>query len=290
VRQSTVNPYPKISLNQPLVIEHGHGLASLQLYSLWQYRELLFFLIWRDIKVRYKQTALGVTWIILQPLASMVIYNLVFGMLLKVPSSNVPYPLFVFAALLPWNYFASSINRSTNSVVSSSQLITKIYFPRLVIPLASVLSGLVDFAVAFLILVVLLIYYGIAPTWNMLFLPLFILLAVTTALGFGLWLSALNVRYRDITQLVPVLVQLWMYLTPVIYTASLIPERFRFILSLNPMTGVVEGFRWTLLGSSMVEAQSSVVLATISVGITLVVLVSGVYFFRYTERTFADVI
>ncbi len=273
-----------------VVIEPSRGLAALQLKSLWQYRELLYFLIWRDIKVRYKQTALGVTWIILQPLASMLIFSLVFGTLLKVPSGGVPYPVFAYAALLPWNYFAASINRSSASVVGSSHLITKIYFPRLLIPLASVLSGLVDFAVAFVILGGLMIVYGIVPTWNAFLLPLFILLAVVTALGFGLWLSALNVRYRDVTQLTPVMVQLWMYVTPVIYATTLIPERYRFLISLNPMTGVVEGFRWVLIGSRLTTAQPPGFLFYVSVVIATLVLVSGVFFFRSTERTFADVI
>jgi lipopolysaccharide transport system permease protein len=280
---------PLVAAHQQVVIEPSRGV-SLQLKALWQYRELLYFLVWRDLKVRYKQTALGVAWIALQPLASILIYTLVFSWLLKVPSGNVPYPVFAYAALLPWSYFAASLNRSSTSLVLSANLISKIYFPRLVIPISSVLSGLVDFGVSFFILIGMMLFYGIVPTWNVLLLPLFILLAVMTALGFGLWLSALNVRYRDVTQLVPVMVQLWMYLTPVIYGSTLIPQRFQVLMSLNPMTGVVEGFRWALLGARLETAQAPGLLFYVSIAISLVVLVSGIVFFRYTERTFADVI
>ena len=272
------------------IIEPTKGWASLQLGAVWQYRELLYFMVWRDVKVRYKQTALGVAWIVLQPVIGMVVFSLLFGGLLKVPSGGVPYPVFAYAALLPWNYFASSLTRSSTSLVASSNLITKVYFPRLVIPMAGVLSGLVDFAIAFVILIGLMIFYGIAPTAGVVWLPGFLLLAMLTALGFGLWLSALNVRFRDINQLVPFLVQIWMYVTPVIYGSTLIPERFRFLLGLNPMTGVVEGFRWALLGGRLADAQAPGLLFAISIAITLVVLVSGAVFFRRTERTFADII
>ncbi|MGQ9502989.1 MAG: ABC transporter permease, partial [Anaerolineae bacterium] len=258
-----------------LVIEPTRGWVKLQLRDLWHYRELLYFLVWRDIKVRYKQTALGVAWILLQPTLSMVVFSLLFGGLLKVPSGEVPYPVFAYAALLPWNYFASALNRSSTSLVGSAHLITKVYFPRLVIPLSGVLSGLVDFAIAFLVLVALLVYYGITPTWGVLLLPGFILLAMLTALGFGLWLSALNVRYRDVNYLVPFLVQIWMYATPVIYGTTLIPERFRFLISLNPMAGVTEGFRWALLGPRLADAHPPEVLFAVSIVITLAVLVSG---------------
>ncbi|MBU1661560.1 MAG: ABC transporter permease [Chloroflexi bacterium] len=230
-----------------VVIEATRGWASLQLHALWQYRELLYFLVWRDLKVRYKQTALGVAWVILQPVVSMVIFSVLFGSLLKVPSGEVPYPIFAYAALLPWNYFAGSLIRSSTSVVNSANLITKVYFPRLVIPISGVLSGLVDFAIAFVVLAGMMLYYGIAPTAAVVWLPAFFLLAMVTALGFGLWLSALNVRYRDVNYLIPFLVQIWMYVTPVIYGSTLIPERFRWLLAINPMTGVVEGFRWALL-------------------------------------------
>ena len=276
--------------SRPIIIQPTRGLASLQLGAVWEYRELLYFLVWRDVKVRYKQTALGVAWVILQPLISMVVFSLLFGQLLKVPSGEVPYPIFAYAALLPWNYFAASLTRSSTSLVGSAHLITKVYFPRLVIPISGVLSGLVDFAVAFLVLVGLMIYYGIVPTWAVVWLPAFLLLALATALGVGMWLSALNVRYRDVNYLVPFLVQVWMYLTPVVYGTTLIPERFRFLLALNPMTGVVEGFRWALLGRRLAEARAPGPLLAVSVGISLVILVSGAIFFRSTERTFADII
>ena len=270
-----------------LVIEPAKGLLSLQLGRLWQYRELLYFLVWRDVKVRYKQTLLGILWIILQPLISMAVFTLLFGTLLKVPSGNVPYPIFAYTALLPWNYFAGSLSRASTSLVGNSNLVTKVYFPRLVIPISGVLSGLVDFGVSLVVLAGLMVYYGISVPAGIIWLPLFLLLAIITALGFGLWLSALNVRYRDINYLIPFLIQIWMYLTPVIYGSTLIPERFRFLLALNPMTGVVEGFRWALLGG---EPNISGLPSLPSILIALFVLLSGAIFFRHTERTFADVI
>ncbi|RME47457.1 MAG: ABC transporter permease [Chloroflexi bacterium] len=281
----------KTASEQPvIVIEPSRGWLSLQIQALWEYRELLYFLVWRDVKVRYKQTALGMAWVILQPVVSMVVFSVLFGGLLKVPSGGVPYPIFAYAALLPWNYFAGSLNRSSTSVVNNAQLITKVYFPRLVIPISGVLSGLVDFAVAFVVLMGLMAYYRITPTAAALLLPGFILLAMTTALGFGMWLSALNVRFRDVQYLVPYLIQIWMYVTPVIYGSTLIPERFRFLLGLNPMTGVVEGFRWALLGEHLADAHPPGFLFPVSIAISLAVLVSGTIFFRNTERTFADII
>jgi len=280
----------ELSTQHQVIIEPSRGWLDLQLRALWQYRELLGFLVWRDVKVRYKQTALGVAWVLLQPLISMLIFTLLFGVLLKVPSGEVPYPIFAYAALLPWNYFASSLTRSSTSVVNSANLITKIYFPRLIIPIAGVLSGLVDFAIGFLLLGGLMLYYRMPVTLNILLLPFFLLLAMLTALGFGLWLSALNVRYRDVNYLIPFLVQVWMYATPVIYGTTLVPERFRFLLALNPMTGVTEGFRWALLGSRLAEAQPPGPLFYVSIAISLLVFLSGVLFFRHTERTFADVI
>jgi lipopolysaccharide transport system permease protein len=273
-----------------VVIQPSRGWIALQLRAVWEHRELLYFLVWRDIKVRYKQTALGVAWIVLQPVIGMVVFSLLFGGLLKVPSGGVPYPVFAYAALLPWNYFASSLNRTSTSLVGSANLITKVYFPRLVIPMSGVLSGLVDFGVAFLVLVGLMAWFGVVPTVAVVWLPFFLLLALLTALGFGLWLSALNVRFRDVNQLVPFLVQIWMYVTPVIYGSTLVPERFRFILGLNPMTGVVEGFRWALLGRQLAEAHAPDLFFAMSVGISLVVLITGAIFFRRTERTFADTI
>lgn len=272
-----------------IVIQPTRGLASLQLKALWEYRELLGFLVWRDVKVRYKQTALGVAWIILQPLVSMVIFTLLFGVLLNAPSNGAPYPIFAYAGLLPWNYFAGSLTRSSQSLVGSANLITKVYFPRLVIPISGVLGGLVDFAVASVVLAGLMLVYRIPPTANVVWLPFFLLLAMATALGFGLWLAALNVRFRDVNYLTPFLVQIWMYLTPVIYSVTLIPEQYRWLLALNPMTGVVEGFRWALLGGVM-QAEPPGALFAVSVGISLVVLVTGAIFFRSTERTFADII
>lgn len=272
-----------------ILIRPTRGLASLGLRAVWEYRELLFFLVWRDVKVRYKQTALGVLWVILQPLVSMAIFTVLFGVLLKVPSGDAPYPVFAFAGLLPWNYFSQSLSRASTSLVNSSHLITKIYFPRLVIPLSGVFSSLVDFAISFVVLLILMLLYGVTPTARMLLLPALLLLALVTALGFGLWLSALNVKYRDVGYLLPFLIQIWMYLTPVVYGSSLIPERYRFLLSLNPMTGVVEGFRWALLGGEL-ESYLSAPLLALSVGIALAVLVSGAVFFRTTERSFADVV
>ena len=275
-----------------VVIQPTRGLSSLQLRALWEYRELLYFLVWRDVKVRYKQTALGVAWIVLQPLVSTLVFTFIFGGLLNVPSNGLPYPIFAYAGLLPWQYFASSLTRTSTNLVDSANLITKVYFPRLVIPLSGVVSGLVDFAVGFVMLAVLMVIYRVPPTWALLLLPAFLLLAMATALGFGLWLSALNVRYRDIRQLVPFVVQIWMYLTPVIYPVTIIPQQLRPLLALNPMTGVVSGFRWALLGDSSALAglQAPGILFALSVVIALVVLVSGLFFFRSTERTFADVI
>jgi lipopolysaccharide transport system permease protein len=278
------------AIKHQTIIQPTKGWFSLQLGALWQYRELLYFLVWRDIKVRYKQTALGVTWVILQPVVSMVVFTFLFGNLLGVPSGDVPYPIFSFTALLPWNYFASSINKSSTSLVMNTNLVTKVYFPRMVIPISSVLSGLVDFGFGFLVLIGLMLYFRIPPTWTIIFLPAFLFLAMLTALGFGFWLSALNVRYRDINYLVPYLIQIWMYLTPVIYSVTLIPEQYRFLLALNPMTAVVGGFRWALLGTYLADAQAPVDVLFFSFLISLVVLVSGAVFFRRTERTFADVI
>jgi lipopolysaccharide transport system permease protein len=273
-----------------VVIEPSRGWPALQLRALWEYRELLYFLVWRDLKVRYKQTVLGVAWIVLQPVVAMVVFSLLFGRLLGVPSGEVPYPLFVYSALLPWNYFAGSLTRASTSLVGSAHIITKVYFPRLVIPISGVVSGLVDFAIAFVVLIGLMMYYKVPPTLAIVLLPGFLLLAVLTALGFGLWLSALNVRYRDVNHLLPFLVQIWMFLTPVIYSTTLIPEPFCFLMALNPMTGVVEGFRWALLGGYLAGAQPPGGLFAISIAITLLVLAGGVVFFRRTERTFADII
>ncbi len=287
---SMLTPAAPATARPQLVLEPTRGWRSLQLQRLWHYRELLYFLVWRDVKVRYKQTLLGVIWIVLQPVVSMIIFTIIFGLLLRVPSNGAPYPIFAFAALLPWQYFANSLTRSATSLVDNSQLLTKIYFPRLILPIAGVLSGLADLGVAFLVLIGLMFIYGIPPTTGIVLLPILVLLAMLTALGFGLWLSALNVRYRDIKHIIPFIVQIWMYATPVIYSSTIIPERFRFLLALNPMTAVVEGFRWTLLGNVLVNVQPPGLLSVFASLITLVVLMSGIVFFRTTERTFADIV
>ncbi len=275
-----------------VVIQPTRGLSALQLHAVWEYRELLYFLIWRDVKVRYKQTALGVMWVLLQPLLSTLVFTVIFGILLGVPSNGLPYPIFAYAGLLPWQYFASALTRTSTNLVDNANLITKVYFPRLTIPLSGVLSSLVDFAVGLVLLAALMLLYRMPLTPAVLLLPLFLLLGMVTALGFGLWLSALNVRYRDIKQLMPFIVQLWMYLTPVIWPVTIIPERFRPLLALNPMTGVVSGFRWALLGdaSAVTGMQAPAALFALSVLIAVGALVSGLFFFRSTERTFADII
>jgi lipopolysaccharide transport system permease protein len=269
-----------------LVLRPSSGFLKLNLRDLWEYRELLGFLVWRDIKVRYKQTALGAAWAILQPVMTMLVFSVFFGRLAKVPSDGIPYPVFAFTALLPWQLFAYALMESGNSLVSNQNLITKVYFPRLVIPIAAVLAGLVDFAIAFVVLLVLMFYYGIKPTAAVAFLPLFLLLAVTTALAVGLWLSALNVKYRDVRYTMPFLTQFWMFATPVAYPSSLVPEPWRTLYGLNPMAGVVEGFRWALLG----KAQSPGPLLAVSVVAVVVLLIGGLRYFRRTESTFADIV
>ena len=278
---SSLNPVGK-----PLIsIEPQRGWVSLELTDLWRYRELLLLLTWRDIKVRYAQTVLGAAWAIIQPLLTMVIFSIIFGQLAQLPSDDIPYPIFTYTALLPWQLFAFSLTNSSNSLVGSQSLISKVYFPRLIIPIASVLPALVDFAVSFLVLIGMLFYYNIPLTPRILVLPLFLLLAVVTALAVGLWLSALNVEYRDIRYVVPFLTLFWQYATPVAYSSSLIPEKWRLIYGLNPMTGVVEGFRWALLGSGRVDGM-----IWVSVGIIFLILISGLAYFKRMEATFADVI
>ncbi|MBA2311629.1 MAG: ABC transporter permease [Actinobacteria bacterium] len=267
-------------------IEPSRGWISLRLSELWEYRELLYFLTWRDIKVRYKQTALGASWAIIQPLLTMVVFSLFFGKLAGVPSDDVPYPIFSYTALVPWTFFASGLNLSSNSLVQNSSLVTKVYFPRLAMPIASVLSVAVDFALAFLVLVAMMIYYGIAPSWAILWLPLFFLLAFVTSLGVGFWLSALNVTYRDVRYTLPFLVQLWLFLTPVAYPSSLLEEPWRTLLGINPMAGVVESFRWALLGTDTAPGSMIAVSALVALGI----LASGAFYFRRMERSFADVV
>jgi lipopolysaccharide transport system permease protein len=269
-----------------LRIAPSHGWVSLKLRELWEYRELLYFLTWRDIKVRYKQTVLGAAWAIIQPFFTMVVFSLFFGRLAGIPSDGVPYPIFSFAALVPWTFFANGLNQSSNSLVGSAELIKKVYFPRLAVPIATVLSGVVDFALAFLVLVGMMLYYGVIPTVNALWLPLFFLLALVTSLGVGLWLSALNVKFRDVRYTVPFLTQFWMFSTPIAYPSSLLSEPWRTLYALNPMVGVVEGFRWALLRTNTAPGPM-IVASSIA---ALAILVGGAFYFRRMEKDFADVV
>jgi lipopolysaccharide transport system permease protein len=269
-----------------IVIKPSKGLFHLSIMDIWHYRELLYFLTWRDVKVRYKQTAIGAGWAILQPLMTMAIFTAIFGNFAKISSDGLPYPIFAYTALLPWQYFAQAISRSVTSLVGSANLIRKVYFPRLIIPVAAVVAPLVDFAIAFTILAGMQVWYGISPTWGVLVLPCFLLLALLTALAVGLWLSALNAKYRDIGHAIPFLVQLWMYASPIAYSVSLIPEKWRPLYSLNPIVGVVEGFRWALLGNQ--SPDFSVI--GISTIVVLALLIGGIIYFREMERTFGDVI
>jgi lipopolysaccharide transport system permease protein len=251
---------------------------------LWIYRELLYFLTWREIKVRYKQTVLGFAWAIIQPFMMMIVFTLFFGNLAKVPSEGIPYPLFNYTALLPWTMFAEGITRSSNSLVQDANLVRKMYFPRLVMPLSGVISPLVDFAIAFVILIGMMFFYGYLPTARILWLPAFLVLALMTALGVGLWLSALNIKYRDLRYVIPFLIQIWLFASPVVYSSSLVPKQFQLIYALNPIAGVIEGFRWSLLGT---EPPGSMI--TVSFAIVLLILISGAFYFRRCEKSFADV-
>jgi homopolymeric O-antigen transport system permease protein len=264
----------------------ARGGGGLRLRELWAYRELLYFLVWRDIKVRYKQTVLGAAWVILQPFLTMVVFTLFFGNLAKVPSDGIPYPLFSFTGLVPWTLFAYSLTESSGSLVTNQNLITKVYFPRLIIPLASVLAGLVDFAISFAVLLLLMLYYGVVPNAFALTIPIFVVLAVLAALSIGIWLSALNVEFRDVRYTIPFLTQLWMFVTPLAYASSLVPQRWRLIYGLNPMAGVVEGFRWALLG----KTDAPGLLLAASIPAVVLLLIGGAYYFRRMERTFADVV
>ena len=268
------------------LIHPSRGWISLKLSELWEYRELLYFLTWRDIKVRYKQTAIGVAWAVIQPFFAMVIFSIFFGQLAKIPSDGIPYPIFAYCALLPWQLFSHALNESSNSLVANQGLITKVYFPRLIIPVAPVLAGLVDFGIAFLVLIGMMLYYGIMPTFAVFTIPLFLILAVATALSVGLWLSALNVEYRDVRYTIPFLTQFWLFATPVAYPSSLVPESWRALYGLNPMAGVVEGFRWALLG----KAEGPGTLLVVSVMVVIILFIGGLYYFRRMEKTFADVV
>ncbi len=265
-------------------IEPPRGWFDLRLKELWDYRELLYFFVWRDVKIRYKQTAIGVLWVVLQPLLTMLVANLFFHKLAKIPSPGLPYTVFCFAALVPWTYFSTSLLNATNIVVENQRVITKVFFPRLILPISAVLSGLVDFAVAFIVLLVFTLSYGIHPTVSVLLLPLFLLLAVLTALGVGLWLSALNALYRDVRYLMPFIVQFWTLASPVYYSSAMVPERYRWLYGLNPMAGVIDGFRWALTGHG--QPPGTVLIA--STAMVCLTVVGGLLFFNRMEVSIAD--
>ncbi len=279
---------PQEDSRTPVIeISPPKGWVPVNFRELWAYRELLFFFTWRDIKVRYKQTIFGFAWAIIQPLFMMVVFTLFFGQLAQVPSEGIPYPLFSYAALLPWTLFSESLGRSSNSLINDTNLIQKVYFPRIITPLSSILSPLIDFAVAFLVLIGLMIYYHYAPTVVILWLPAFIILQMMLALGMGLWLSAINVEYRDVRYAVPFLIQLWLFASPVIYSSSFVPPRFQAAYGIiNPMSGIIEGFRWAILGT---PPPSYLQLIT-STAISIVILVTGAFYFRRKETAFADYI
>jgi lipopolysaccharide transport system permease protein len=276
----------KAEVDIPVIRIDASRSLALRLGELWEYREVLYFLVWRNVKVRYKQTAIGAAWAIIQPLMTMIIFTLVFAKFANVPSDGLPYPIFSYAALLPWTYFATSLNQSILSVVNNSNLITKVYFPRLFLPTSAILSGLIDFGISFIFFLLMMIWYGTTPGWSVVFLPGFVLLTVLTALSVSLWLSAINVRYRDVGQAIPFLIQIWMFASPVAYPVSVVPEKWRLLYSLNPMTGVIDGFRWALLGTEMPDILPLVV----SVAVVLALLFSGIVFFKRLEDTFADVV
>jgi lipopolysaccharide transport system permease protein len=286
-RSSPIEPIStEVSAGAELRLQPTRGLSHLGLQELWEYRELLFFLTWRDIKVRYQQTVLGGTWAIIQPIMTMLAFSLFFGRLARVPSESVPYPLFCYVGLVPWTFFANGLAAAGNSLVSEGNLLRKVYFPRLAIPIAGLCAGLVDLALALIPLAGMMLYYGYAPSYRVFAAPLFILLAIVTSLGVGLWLSAANVSFRDVRYVLPFLAQFWMYITPIAYPSSLIKDpTLRMLYGLNPMTGVVEGLRWSLLGT---RASFSVPLLAVSSLVSIVLLVTGAYYFRRLERTFAD--
>jgi lipopolysaccharide transport system permease protein len=282
MRESNIAAPPRICKR----MERTSGWASLRLAELWEYRELIYFFTWRDIKVRYKQTVLGALWAIIQPLFTMLIFSLFFGRLAKVPSDGIPYPLFSYSALVPWTFFATELTLASNSLVQSSNMLKKIYFPRMAVPLGTVISGCVDFFIAFVVLIGMMGFYGMVPTWKIVWLPCFLLLAVVTCVGVSLWLSAMNVHFRDVRYAIPFLTQFWMFATPIAYPSSLLPERWRTLFAINPMVGVVEGFRWALLDVHTAPGPMIIVSSIVSLGL----LVSGAFYFRRLERTFADVV
>ena len=268
------------------ILKPSTGWAALNLQDLWLYRELIFFMTWRDLKVRYKQTLLGASWAILKPFLTMVVFSIFFGNLAKVPSDGVPYPIFSYTALIPWTLFSKALQDASRSLVANSHMITKVYFPRMILPLSSVIAGVVDFFIAFIVLLGMMVFFHIIPTAKIWVLPFFLLLALITAVGVGLWLSALNVLFRDINYILPFLTQFWMYLTPIAYPSSMVPLKWRVIYALNPMVGVVDGFRWALLGTG----QPPGVVAMVSSIVALLLLISGMFFFRRLERLFADMV
>jgi len=269
-----------------VIIRPSSGWVPLNLAELWEYRELLYFLTWRDIKVRYKQTVLGAAWAVIQPFGMMLVFTIFFGHLVGVPSDGLPYPIFAYTALLPWQLFSRALTDASTSLVVNERLITKVYFPRLLIPMSAVLASLVDFAIAFVLLLGMMVFYGIVPTGSVLMLPLFVLLALMTALGIGFWLSALNAQYRDVRYTLPFLTQFWLFATPVVYPASLVPEQWRLLYGLNPMTGVVEGFRWALLGKT---GAPDAMLAVSAIAV-LTIFIGGLYYFSRVDETLADVV
>jgi len=272
--------------SQIIEVRPNRRLFNLELGAVWRYRELLYFLIWRDFKVRYKQAAIGVAWAVVQPVFMVIIFTVVFGNFAKIPSDGIPYPLFAFTALLPWTYFSEAVRRGSMSLADDSELIRKIYFPRLIIPLAMVVGPMVDFLVSFLVLAALLVWYGVMPTWGVVFLPLFVFIALILALAVALWLGPVNVRFRDIKHTLPLLLQTWMYASPIVYPLSIVPEQWKLLYSLNPMVGVIEGFRWALLGTG----NPDFVAMSLSAGFVLLVLLGGIVYFKRMERFFADVI
>ncbi len=276
----------KAAIEIPYIRIEPASSRVLRLKELWDYRELLYFLVWRDVKVRYKQTAIGAAWAILQPLLTMVIFTLVFAKFANVPSNGLPYPIFSYAALLPWTYFARALNQSVISIVTNSNLITKIYFPRLLLPVASIFAGLIDLGISFLFLLGMMVWYRIAPGWGTLLLPFFVLLIMLTTLAVSLWLSVINVRYRDVGQAIPFVVQLWMFVSPVAYPTSVVPEKWRLLYNLNPMAGVIEGFRWALTRGENPPFLPVILSTVIVVGL----LYGGILFFKRMEETFADVV
>lgn len=288
--ETQTSPAPLEPANVPVFykrIEPSRGWVSLQLRELWAYRELLYFLMWRDIKVRYKQTVLGASWAIIQPFMTMVVFSLFFGRLAGVPSDGVPYPIFAFAALVPWQFFANALGQASNSLVGSANMLKKVYFPRLAMPISSVLAGVVDLCLAFVVLLGMMFFFGIVPTWNVIWLPFFLLLALITSLGVGLWLSAMNVQFRDVRFTIPFLTQFWMFATPIAYPSSLIENPLlRAVYGINPMVGVVEGFRWALLGVDTAPGLTLIVSTLAAV----LMLVSGAFYFRRMEKTFADLV